>query len=181
MKHSKYILSFLLFALSGGIYGQVSFKEHVIPLHSNTSPAEVVAVDFDKDGEAADTFEVSLTVTGSLGSKKVSKSIYYPIEEPVTGITETGQILPKEFKIYNNYPNSFNPETRVAFDLREAQNVLLEVYNTAGQKVATLVNGQLAAGNHLVKFNAASLSSGIYFYKINAGSHVDVKRMSLIK
>lgn len=89
--------------------------------------------------------------------------------------------VPREFLLFQNYPNPFNPSTKIRFDIPEASVVKIEVYNLLGQKMKTLVNAQKTAGVHTVTFDAADLSSGMYIYKIEAGSFVQVKRMTLIK
>lgn len=93
----------------------------------------------------------------------------------------SGDALPREYALYNNYPNPFNAETVVPFDIPEAGDVSLEVYNLMGQKVATLVNGRMNAGHHTVNWDASQYSSGIYFYKLTAGEKVFTRRMTLLK
>lgn len=80
-----------------------------------------------------------------------------------------------------NYPNPFNPSTTISFELREESQVMLEVFNAAGQRVATLVNGTRGPGPHSVRFDAASLSSGVYVYRLRAGSYVEQRKMVLLK
>ncbi len=89
--------------------------------------------------------------------------------------------LPKEFNISQNYPNPFNPSTMIRFAVPADMNVKLDVYNTLGEKVAELVNGPMTAGTYEVPFNAATLPSGIYFYRIEAGSNVAIRKMILMK
>lgn len=86
-----------------------------------------------------------------------------------------------EFGLNQNYPNPFNPSTAIEFSIPTAQNVRLTVYNVLGQQVASLVNQNLSAGVHTATFNASSLSSGVYFYRLEAGNKVAVKKMLLIK
>ncbi len=86
-----------------------------------------------------------------------------------------------EFALYQNYPNPFNPSTSIRFDLAEASDVTLSVYNISGQKVAELVNGQLNAGAHSVNFDGANLSSGVYLYRLTAGSFTAQSKMVLLK
>lgn len=85
------------------------------------------------------------------------------------------------FQLKQNYPNPFNPTTQIEFSIVEPSNVTLEVFNIQGQRVATLMNETKSAGVHTVNFNAASLSSGLYIYRLQAGSYTETKRMTLIK
>ena len=107
----------------------------------------------------------------------------YPtfIETAVSVEKDRTMELPSDFELKQNYPNPFNPSTVIAFALPKASNITLSVYNVIGEKVAELVNGEMAAGNHTVNFNASNLVSGIYIYKITAGNFVSVKKMMLLK
>jgi photosystem II stability/assembly factor-like uncharacterized protein len=90
--------------------------------------------------------------------------------------------LPENFRVSQNYPNPFNPSTVIEYQLPKSSMVTLKVYNTLGQEVASLVNGLVNAGTHKAQFNAAGLSSGIYYYVIKAGENfVQSKKMILIK
>jgi len=88
---------------------------------------------------------------------------------------------PSHFALGQNYPNPFNPSTQIEFRIPETGNVKLAVYNLVGEEVALLVNGQVEAGVHEVTFNADNLPSGAYFYKLQSGSKVEVKKMLLTK
>lgn len=98
----------------------------------------------------------------------------------VVGITQNNEI-PKEFKVYDNYPNPFNPTTLVKLDIPEKMNVKVTVYNIAGKEVKVLLNTEMTAGSYSVEFNAAELSSGVYFYRVETPLAVVTKKMLMIK
>lgn len=90
--------------------------------------------------------------------------------------------VPKSFGLYQNYPNPFNPSTTIAFDLPVSASVTLKVYNVLGQQVATVLDGvPYEAGRQSARFDASSLTTGVYFYRIHAGSFVSVRKMVLVK
>jgi len=99
----------------------------------------------------------------------------------VTGLEDEEPIIPNEVKLYPNYPNPFNPVTRIKFILSENELTTLRVYNLIGQEVAVLVNSNLQAGSYEVSFNAENLASGIYFYTLQAGKFKQTKKMLLLK
>ena len=88
---------------------------------------------------------------------------------------------PNEFALHQNYPNPFNPETNIKFVLQKDSNVRLSVYNVAGQEVAVLVDEKKSPGIHQVKFDATSLTSGVYFYKLKTNQGVLTKKMLLLQ
>jgi hypothetical protein len=93
-----------------------------------------------------------------------------------------GEELPTEYALDQNYPNPFNPSTNISFSLPESANVTLEVYSMQGQLVTSLLNNvSKSAGRHSVSFDASGLSSGVYVYRIVAGSFQTTKKMSLLK
>ena len=89
-------------------------------------------------------------------------------------------IIPDKPKLGHNYPNPFNPSTKIKFSIPKPEHVKIEVYTIIGQKIEILLNKQMPVGYHEVNFNAKNLSSGIYLYKIEAGEFQDVKKMVLI-
>jgi Secretion system C-terminal sorting domain len=95
-------------------------------------------------------------------------------DEPVNNI-------PNHFSLNQNYPNPFNPSTRISFNISRTGFTTLTVYNVLGEKVATLISGNLQAGYHVVNFNASNLSSGIYLYRLESGNSNSVKKMILMK
>jgi len=90
--------------------------------------------------------------------------------------------IPVEFKLAQNYPNPFNPSTTIRVDLPvDMKNVKLSVFNSVGEEVSELVNGSMSAGVHMIEFNAKNLPSGIYFYRIEAGENIHLRKMILMK
>ena len=89
--------------------------------------------------------------------------------------------LPGEVRLEQNFPNPFNPTTTIRFSLPETADVRLAVYDVTGREVALLTSGTLAAGVHQVSFDAARFASGVYLYRLQAGSHTLTRRMTLVK
>lgn len=98
-----------------------------------------------------------------------------------TGVDGRDVITVEEYSLAQNFPNPFNPTTTISYTMAKAGKVTVEVYNMIGQKVATLVDGNMAAGLHKVDFNAASLTSGVYFYRLQAGTFSTMRKMVLMK
>jgi hypothetical protein len=90
-------------------------------------------------------------------------------------------VMPVSFSLEQNYPNPFNPTTTINFSLAKASDVKLTVYNILGQKVATLVDTRMKAGKQSVEFDASKLSSGVYFYRLDAGDFLSNKKMLFLK
>jgi hypothetical protein len=99
----------------------------------------------------------------------------------VTNIEDGKSGTPEHFALEKNYPNPFNPTTKIDYALPHSAKVTITVYNTLGQAVATLVNGRKSAGYHSVKFDAESMNSGVYLYRIQAGDYTKIQKMMLVK
>lgn len=105
----------------------------------------------------------------------------YSANQTVVGIESETSSVPTSFALNQNYPNPFNPSTKIKFNLPSSNNVKLTIYDITGRKVKELVNRELAAGVHTVDFDASTLASGTYIYRIQAGSFVQSKKMILLK
>jgi len=99
----------------------------------------------------------------------------------ITSITGNEGLIPEVYKLEQNYPNPFNPTTKIIFSIPKASYVEMKIYDITGKEVSTLVSDPYQAGTYSVEFNASKLASGVYFYKIVAGSFSMTKKMILIK
>jgi hypothetical protein len=101
----------------------------------------------------------------------------------ISGLTSVGNgTAPVAFELAQNFPNPFNPETLIRFSVEAAGTARLKVYDTVGREVATLFDGAAESGRYYtVSFNGAGLSSGTYFYRLESGSKIEMKRMALVK
>jgi photosystem II stability/assembly factor-like uncharacterized protein len=103
-----------------------------------------------------------------------------PLSE-ITGVKTQGNDSPKQFSLRQNYPNPFNPITLIEYGLPMSSNVTLKIFDILGREVKTLIGERQNAGNHSVEFHAANLPSGVYFYRLEAGTYHDTKKMLLLK
>ena len=105
---------------------------------------------------------------------------------PSVSVETEDPIIPDEFIVHQNFPNPFNPETEIRFALAKDSHVVINIYNTLGQQIGTLVDTQYAAGFHSVHWdgkdrNGRPVSSGVYLYQIQAGEFSQVRKMILIR
>jgi hypothetical protein len=99
-----------------------------------------------------------------------------------TDVQETAtRAIPTNHALAQNYPNPFNPSTTIRYTLPVKTGVVLSVFSTTGQQVARLVSGEVEAGDHEVQFVASGLASGVYFYRLQAGSFVETKKLMLVR
>jgi hypothetical protein len=97
------------------------------------------------------------------------------------GITQNGTNIPAKFALGQNYPNTFNPSTKISFDLASSTNVRLTVFNSLGQVVMNLYDGYKTAGSYTADFNAGNLSSGTYFYRLETEFFTQTRKMQVVK
>jgi hypothetical protein len=103
------------------------------------------------------------------------------IHASVSAAKNSGVNPVKDFSLEQNYPNPFNPSTTFSFNLPTKSFVSLKVFDLIGREAATIFSGELSAGSYTKKWNAANMSSGIYFYRLQAGSFIETKKLVLLK
>lgn len=131
---------------------------------------------------------------GRAGYRIANTDSCFAVYEGPTGVTAYGvtgcsgavsvdnsEVLPNEYLLTQNYPNPFNPSTTIKYSIPETAFVNIKVYNLIGQEIAELVNEEMQTGNHEVTFDAVNMPSGVYFYRIQAGSFVETRKMMLMK
>jgi hypothetical protein len=121
----------------------------------------------DLTGQRKDIYAQRVNGDGTLGG--------------VTDVNESENLQPSKFSLEQNFPNPFNPSTTISFAVPNEELVTLKVYNSLGEEVKELINETKPVGNYSVSFDASELTSGIYFYKISAGSFSNSKKMVLLK
>jgi hypothetical protein len=99
----------------------------------------------------------------------------------LTAVGEDAPDVPLTYELSQNYPNPFNPTTLIRFSIPERKHVTLKIYDVIGREVASLVNEERDAGVYEVRFDAKSLSSGAYFYRLVAGTYVQLKKLMILK
>lgn len=152
--------------------GNFIVRENCYYPYADGRPWSVVASDFDMDGRT----DIAIT------SSSDSLYVLYNLGGGTVGIhNEENEYVPTTFSLSQNFPNLFNPTTTIQYSLPQAGIVNLKVYNLLGEEVKTLVDDYQQAGKHSVQFNSNNLASGIYFYRLQAGSFVETKKMVLVK
>lgn len=126
---------------------------------------------------------VGQTVVGvTSNSSHIAKAgFWYQAGDIVTSVEQISNTLPKEFRLEQNYPNPFNPSTTIEFALPEQASVRLQVFDLLGREVAILVDEDLQPAAYKVVLDATGLSSGVYFYRIQAEGFVRIKKLILLK
>ncbi len=142
----------------------------------------------DRDGGGSRESQMQWSIKPNAASGAWSNPLMWTVvgvagRDLATAIEEEGGELPGEFALDQNYPNPFNPSTSIRFSLATAENVTLKVYDVLGREVATLVdNKKMGAGKYSASFDAANLASGMYLYRLKAGSSfIETKTMVLLK
>lgn len=125
--------------------------------------------------ESVDPFVFPIDCWGS------PDTLYQDWDCIISGTNEPGRAVAAEYRLSQNYPNPFNPTTVIEFSLPRDVIASLRVFDILGREVSTLMSGRLRAGNHTVSFDASALPSGVYFYRLDAGSFTSTRKMLLLK
>lgn len=180
-----------------------AFNDHLDVLISRTRgdstqffDTTIVAINFNEDSSndwqeyvqdlsafAGDAIYIAFQehIANSLNQGDALMLDLVEVSSLVTSVEERNK-RSSTFTLAQNYPNPFNPVTRIPFTLSSSSKVKLAVYNIAGQAVATLIDGtSYPAGSHSASFDGSALPNGIYYYRIEAGDFVQVKKMTLLK
>lgn len=131
-------------------------------------PALETDLSYGRNGNASEEFVIYDTPTPGASNGVINSS-------------ENNSGIPENITLFQNYPNPFNPETTISFQLNEASNIELEVFTIEGRLVQTLANSRYLSGTHSIRFDASSLSSGMYFYRLQTENQSLTKRLVLIK
>ncbi|HEX2786590.1 MAG TPA: S41 family peptidase [Ignavibacteria bacterium] len=160
--------------------------QQAVSYSGTVSTIHQIKIDITKYANRSSNLKIRFRLTSDAGTAadgwyvdNITLTGYSVPGQSITGINPLDKIT--KYKLNQNYPNPFNPVTNINFDLPLDSKVTLKVYDLTGREVATLADEFMTAGYHVVTFNAINLSSGVYFYKLEAGDFSAVKKMMLIK
>jgi len=161
--------------------------ESGIDLSSGADSTSLSDIQADVDPMFADPVNGDFTLDASSpavgageGGASLGDKRWWP--EGVAIDDDKAGTLPSEIHLYQNFPNPFNPTTNIKFDLASSGHVTLQVFNTLGQEIATLINGQMLAGSHSIEWNVLEVASGgVYFYKLSTNDFTQIRKMVLLK
>jgi hypothetical protein len=181
---------------SGGAIYKIDKSSGASTLVGNTGFSQTPSIAFDSEGKffgttnfLGSTISNLISIDKTTGEGTVIGPTGYPL---VSGLIMKGTIIvnvdesttirtPTDYALVQNYPNPFNPSTMIKYQIPASSNVTLKIYDVLGNEISTLVNEFKPAGFYEVDYNADKLTSGVYFYKIEAGKFVQTKKMILLK
>jgi hypothetical protein len=159
---------------SSGVYISTNFGNNWSLYNNSFSPSKFV-IGISKDPGSADTFYVATT-----------KNVYKVWASFLVGMQNENNFIPDKYVLHQNFPNPFNPTTKIKFDIplwreKEGRVLSLKIYDILGKGIATLVNEQLQPGTYEVTFDGSNIPSGIYFYKLEIENYIETKKMLMVK
>ncbi len=161
----------LLFAYTGlrtnGIYMSSDLGQNWVQINDSLFAGELI--------------NAMVTTTTYLIAGTQSGAWRLPLAAVITSVNDVHLHLPTEYALSQNYPNPFNPTTVISYQLATNSFVNLDIYDMLGRKIKTLVSEHQNTGLHSVTFNASNLSSGVYFYRLTAGSFLETKKLMLLR
>lgn len=150
-------------------------NDGLVELIMPTDGRDILVWDFDASYEDGANY-------ARFGYDNVNSGVYLPLRQLPTDIDEEDSAgLPSSPRLAQNYPNPFNPSTTIEFVLSRRQQVTLDVFNVLGQRVTTLVDRTLGAGEHRVSFDGSDFASGVYMYRLKTDDHTSTRKMTMIK
>ncbi len=149
----------------------------VEPMSGSVPANQTLAIELTYEPTSGDHLITMLRITHN--AEDSPYELFVDLRIDAAGIRQAG--IPTEFALHQNFPNPFNPMTSIFFDLPMREHVRLDVFNVLGQRVATLMDEPVAAGYHVVNFDASLLPTGLYFYRVQAGDWAALKKMMLVK
>jgi len=177
MKPKKYLfrilLNLLIFA-STALWAQTQIETSVIGNGGLTISSEINRI--------VGTVGQSLIGRTNSQINMIKTGFWEQASKLITDVNLVDEkLLPTEFQLYQNYPNPFNPTTKISWQSPVGSWQTLKVYDLLGNEVAKLVDEEKPAGTYEVNFDAKNLSSGVYFYKLQSGAFVEMKKMILLR
>ena len=162
-------------------YNSSTGSELSVNRYSMSETTDDIAVDLAisvQNGKIYLTGYSQLIIESMFRSSSITSVMYLPLNSEIKN-NEVN--VPHSFELKQNYPNPFNPSTKISFSIPQNSQLSLVVYDLLGRTVDVLLQGELKAGNYELEYSNSSLSSGVYFYELKAGSFRDIKKMVLLK
>ncbi len=179
MKHTANAFIDYLLASSGNISYELSNYE--ISVYDQYAGSIIGDYTLSEDGNISETGRVIYVLNASREAGWRVSVAMHSKNPNVTGLEDKARNIPGDYELKQNYPNPFNPSTTINYRIPKSGYVQLNVYNMLGEKITSLINGYMPAGNHSTNFNAANLSSGIYIYTLKSNGVTATNKMTILK
>jgi hypothetical protein len=153
--------------------------EHTVPFVLSPYNSESIKVKFKPISNGR--FNDTMHIRSDTDISRIAQLMILVGQTDTTALSITEEYTANEFILEQSYPNPFNPTTTIKYQIPELSFATVKVYDVLGGEVAKLINEELPAGSYEIEFNAAGLPSGVYFYRLQAGSFVNTKKMVLMK